>query len=168
MEREESVSLGLFPLFGEPRGPHGGRGGKCLVSNKNYVNKVPHSGAGRTEGFGNRKAHSHGGDGEGSWIPCVAHWAVQEELGRRRFWEGKTVDRGMHEGGPLTGVMGAFDRSALGNGEKMVGGTWTVCKQLTSAWSVWVDAHGVLPFCLLLGSLRPGAPLSISHNSVFS
>lgn len=101
-------------------------------------------------------------------MPRVAHWAVQEEPGRRRFWEGKTVDRGMHEGGPLTGVMGAFVRSALGNGEKMVGGTWTVCKQLTSMWSVWVDARGVLPpawvsypglHCLSVTTLSSPEPL---------
>lgn len=63
------------------------------MSDKNCVNKVPRSGAGRTNGFRNRKAHSHGGDGEGLWIPRVTHWAVQEELGRRRLLEGKTVDR---------------------------------------------------------------------------
>ena len=80
-------------MFGEPRGPQGGRARRCLVSNKNCINKVPRSGARRTKGFGNRKAHSHGGNGEGLWIPRVTHWAVQEEPARRRFQEGKTVDR---------------------------------------------------------------------------
>lgn len=71
----------------------------------------------------------------------------------------------MHKGGPLTGVMGAFDRSALGNGEKMGGGMWTVCKQLTSVWSVWVDARGVLPPAWVS---HTWGSLSISHDSVFS
>lgn len=91
-------------MFGEPRGPQGGRERRCLVSNKNCINKVPCSDARRTKGFGNRKAHSHGGNGEGLWIPRVTHWAVQEEPARRRFQEGKTVDRGVHVGGSLTGL----------------------------------------------------------------
>ena len=140
-EREESASLDCLPLFGEPRGPQGGRARRCLVSDKNCVNKVPRSGAGRTKGFGNRKAHSHGGDGEGLWIPRVTHCAVQEEPGRRRLWEGKTVDRGVHEGGPLTGLR-------LGMGRRW----WVVRGQSVNSLQVC----GVLGCCAWPGCQSPG------------
>lgn len=45
---------------------------------------------------------------KGSWIKCVTGWAVQDESGRRKFQEGKIMDKGMGVGGPLTGVMAGW------------------------------------------------------------